>query len=56
LLLKLLLLIPKPPRLSRIRTGMEPKVLWRGVTPLYHLLQLSLKTKVQTRRGNTQKI
>jgi hypothetical protein len=52
LLLKLLLLTLKPPRLSRIRTGMELKVLWRGVTPLYHLPQLSLKTKVQTRRGN----
>jgi hypothetical protein len=53
LLLKLLLLTLKPPRLSRIRTGMEPKVLWRGLTPLCHLPQLSLKTKVQTRRGNT---
>jgi hypothetical protein len=56
LLLKLLLLTLKPPRLSRIRMGMEPKVLWRGVTPLCHHPQLNLRTKVQTRRGNTQKI
>jgi hypothetical protein len=34
------------PRLLRIWTGMEPKVLWRGVTPLCHLPQLNLKSKV----------
>jgi hypothetical protein len=33
-MLKSLLLTPKPPRLMRIWTGMEPKVLWRKVTPL----------------------
>jgi hypothetical protein len=37
LLLKLFLLTPKPPRLLKIKTGMEPKVLWREATPLSHL-------------------
>jgi hypothetical protein len=55
LLLKLLLLTPKPPRLLKIKTGMEPKVLWREATPLSHLPQLSLKTKVQARIGNVRR-
>jgi hypothetical protein len=33
-MLKSLLLTLKPPRLVKIWTGMEPKVLWRNVTPL----------------------
>jgi hypothetical protein len=51
-LLKLLLLTLKPPRLLRIKTGTEPKVLWRRAIPLSLLPQPSLKTKVQRRRGN----
>jgi hypothetical protein len=46
LLLKLLLLNLKPSRLSRMRTGMELKALWREVTLLCHLPQLNLKSKV----------
>jgi hypothetical protein len=55
LLLKLLLLTPKPPMLLKIGTRMEPKVLWRGAIPLSHLPQLNLKNMVQTRRGNVWK-
>jgi hypothetical protein len=40
-LLKSLLLTLKPPRLLRIWTVMEPKVLWRRVTPLCRLPQLN---------------
>jgi hypothetical protein len=45
-MLKSLLLTPKPPRLVRTRTGMEPRVLWREVTPLCRLPLLNLKLKV----------
>jgi hypothetical protein len=50
--LKLLLLTPKPPRLSRIKMRMELKDIWRRVNPLCHHPQLNLRTKVQKRRGN----
>jgi hypothetical protein len=46
------LLTPKPPRLVRTRTGMEPRVIWREVTSLCRLLSPSLKLKVQRRNGN----
>jgi hypothetical protein len=46
------LLIPKPPRLVITRTGMNPKVLWREVTPLCRLLPPSLKLKVLRRNEN----
>jgi hypothetical protein len=40
------LLTLKPPRLVRTRMGMEPRVLWREVTPLCRLPSSSLKLKV----------
>jgi hypothetical protein len=55
-MLKSLLLTPKPPRLVRIWTDMEPKVLWRKVTPLCRLPELNLKLRVQRRSRNAWKI
>jgi hypothetical protein len=45
-MLKSPLLTLKPPRLVITRMGMEPRVLWREVTPLFRLLSPSLKLKV----------
>jgi hypothetical protein len=54
-LLKLLLLTLKPPMLSKIRTGMESKVLWKGAIPLSHIPKMNLKNMVQARRGNVRR-
>jgi hypothetical protein len=54
-MLKLPLLTLKPSRLVITRMGMEPRVVWREVTPLCHLLSPSLKLKVQRRNKNAWK-
>jgi hypothetical protein len=51
----LFLLHPKPPRLRKVRTEMMPKIHWRELARLRHLLLLIQKILVSIERGSVLK-
>jgi hypothetical protein len=51
----LFLLHPMPPRLSKVRTEMMPKIHWRELARLRCLLLLIQKILVSTERGSVLK-
>jgi hypothetical protein len=49
------LLHPKPPRLRKVRMEMMPKICWKELARLRHLLLHTQKTLVSIGRGNVSR-